>query len=69
MDEIIQTGLRIPKNQRDRIKEHAERVGVSFNAMSLMLIDYGLTLFDLESDREKIRNRTSIWKEHTPQDY
>lgn len=38
----IQTGLRIPENQYERLKAHSERMGVSLNSMMLTLIDIGL---------------------------
>lgn len=39
----VQTGLRIPESQYERIKENADRMGVSINQLVLMLIDIGLT--------------------------
>ena len=33
----VQTGLRIPEPQYDRIAKEAERMGVSINALILML--------------------------------
>ena len=38
----IQTGLRIPEGQYDRLKERADRMGVSINQLILVLIDIGL---------------------------
>ncbi len=42
----IQTGLRLPENQYERIVKHADRVGVSINQFCLMLIDIGLNCFE-----------------------
>ena len=46
--ESIQTGLRIPVGQYERVKAHADRIGVSINQICLMLIDMGLTHFEQE---------------------
>ena len=35
----VQTGLRIPEAQYDRIAKEAERMGVSINALILMLVE------------------------------
>ena len=48
MDEKIQTGLRIPEKQYIRIKEKADRMGVSINQLILMLVDIGLNFLDKE---------------------
>lgn len=47
-EDKIQTGLRIPEKQYDRIKEQAERVGVSINQLVLVLVDIGLNYLDME---------------------
>ncbi len=43
-DDKIQTGLRIPQRRYEELTELAEQMGVSLNALILMLIDLGLTL-------------------------
>ena len=48
MEDKIQTGLRIPENQYNRIKERADRMGVSINQLILVLVDIGLNLLDKE---------------------
>ena len=48
----IQTGLRIPEKQYERIKEKASRTGVSINQFILILVDIGLTYLDMESDEQ-----------------
>lgn len=56
----IQTGLRIPEKQYERLKEIAERAGVSINQLTLILVDIGLTFLDMETDeqfRSALRNR------------
>lgn len=47
MEDKIQTGLRIPENQYNRIKEQADRMGVSINSLILILIDIGLNQLEL----------------------
>ncbi len=47
-EDKIQTGLRIPEKQYGRIKEQAERMGVSINQLVLMLVDIGLNYLDME---------------------
>lgn len=47
-DDKIQTGLRVPENQYKRIKEKADRTGVSINQMILVLVDIGLNYLDME---------------------
>ena len=46
VDNKIQTGLRIPEKQYDRVKERAEQMGVSINQLILVLIDIGLNFLD-----------------------
>lgn len=48
MEDKIQTGLRIPENQYSRIKERADRMGVSINQLILVLVDIGLNFLDRE---------------------
>lgn len=42
----IQTGLRIPESQYERVLEKADRAGVSINQMLLILVDIGLNYLD-----------------------
>lgn len=44
MDEKIQTGLRIPVARYQELQQAAEEMGVSLNALLLMLIDLGWML-------------------------
>lgn len=53
---MIQTGLRVPENQYDRIREKAEKTGVSLNSLILILVDIGLNYLDMESDHLISRN-------------
>ncbi len=46
MNDKIQTGLRIPENQYNRIKEQADRMGVSINQLILILVDIGLNFLE-----------------------
>ncbi len=39
----IQTGLRLPEEQYQRLQAMAQQMGVSLNALILLLIDAGLT--------------------------
>ena len=48
MEDKIQTGLRIPENQYNRIKERADRMGVSINQLILVLVDIGINCLDKE---------------------
>ncbi len=47
----IQTGLRIPKKQYTRLIGISEQMGVSLNALILILIDVGLN--QIESQQEE----------------
>lgn len=47
----IQTGLRIPENQYERILENADRAGVSINQMVLILVDIGLNYLEMMSKK------------------
>lgn len=47
-EDKIQTGLRIPERQYIKIKERADRMGVSINQLILVLIDVGLNFLDRE---------------------
>lgn len=48
----VQTGLRLPEKQYERIREKADRIGVSINQMALILIDIGLNYLDMEKDEQ-----------------
>lgn len=41
-----QIGLRVPSNVNERLQQKANAMGVSVNALILMLIDIGLTAWD-----------------------
>lgn len=41
-DDKIQTGLRIPLDRYNELKEMADRSGVSVNSIILFLVDVGL---------------------------
>lgn len=43
-EDKIQTGLRIPAERYEELNTIAENVGVSLNALILMLVDLGLSL-------------------------
>lgn len=43
-EDKIQTGLRIPAKRYEELSVIADEVGVSMNALILMLVDLGLTL-------------------------
>lgn len=47
MSEKIQTGLRIPKDRYEELNALADSMGVSVNALALMLIDLGLKAVNL----------------------
>jgi predicted HicB family RNase H-like nuclease len=49
--EKIQTGLRVPVNQYERIKEKADKIGISINQLILMLIDIGLNSLDINQEK------------------
>lgn len=44
----VQTGLRIPEKQYQRVLEKAESLGVSINQLLLVAIDIGLNCLDME---------------------
>lgn len=46
-DEKIQTGLRIPQERYDELRNMAARSGVSLNSMILLLVDVGISAFNL----------------------
>lgn len=47
-EDKIQTGLRIPERQYERLAVISERMGVSINALILMLIDIGLNQLECQ---------------------
>lgn len=48
----VQTGLRIPENQYERLKDRADRMGVSINQLVLVLVDIGLNFLDMEQSEQ-----------------
>ena len=46
----IQTGLRVPEFQYERLTTIAKRMGVSVNALILMLIDIGLNQIEYQQE-------------------
>lgn len=56
----VQTGLRIPEQKYEALAAYADRIGVSINALVLMLIDIGWEAINLgirESDRAGLHDR------------
>lgn len=49
-EDKIQTGLRIPEGQYERITATAERMGVSLNALILMLIEIGFNQIECHQE-------------------
>lgn len=47
-EDKIQTGLRIPEGQYERLTAISDRMGVSINALVLMLIDIGLNQLEYQ---------------------
>jgi len=47
-EDKIQTGLRIPEKQYERLITISERMGVSINALILMLVDVGLNQLECQ---------------------
>lgn len=63
-DGKIQTGLRIPADRYEELKEIAERTGASINSIALYLIDIGLSAVNLgtqEVRREQLRTPQDIF--------
>lgn len=52
MAEKIQTGLRVPVEQYTKLLSMAEHMGVSLNALMLVLLDVGLSVFSLGTEAE-----------------
>lgn len=48
MQSKIQTGLRLPEQQYLRLQAKAAQMGISLNALILLLIDTGLKVLDLQ---------------------
>lgn len=46
-DSKVQTGLRIPQDRYEELAALAKRMGISFNALALMLIDVGVSAVNL----------------------
>lgn len=47
-EDKIQTGLRVPDGQYKRLTVISDRMGVSINALILMLIDIGLNQLEYQ---------------------
>jgi len=47
-EDKIQTGLRIPEGQYKRLTDISDRMGVSINALILVLIDIGLNQLEFQ---------------------
>lgn len=63
MNSKIQTGLRIPEERYEELSEMANKIGVSINALSLVLIDVGLSAIRLgtpEALHSLLRNQQDI---------
>lgn len=63
MREKVQTGLRIPADRYEELSALANRMGISLNALALMLIDVGLTAVNLgtqEAARSAFHNFQDI---------
>lgn len=56
--EKIQTGLRIPKEQYNKLKTISDKVGISINDIALHGIE--LWLMDFESHRASARSQQDI---------
>ena len=48
----VQTGLRVPKDQYERIKKHAEKTGTSLSGIMSECIEIGLNYLEQVSPRE-----------------
>lgn len=48
-EDKIQTGLRIPEGQYERLTVLSKRMGVSLNALVLVLIDTGLGIIESQT--------------------
>lgn len=46
MSDKVQTGLRLPADQYNRLLTMADHMGISLNALILVLIDTGLTVLE-----------------------
>lgn len=49
----VQTGLRIPLKQYEELTGLSARMGVSLNALALVLIDIGLSVISLGTQEER----------------
>lgn len=59
---IVQTGLRLPKTQRDKIKAISDRTGATLNGTITRMIDDWLTCYE---KNQPLSPRDLF---HTPQD-
>ena len=48
----VQTGLRIPEKQYIKLSKEADRIGISLNALVLLLIDVGFSALTLGTEAE-----------------
>ena len=53
MSEKVQTGLRVPEMQYNRLQEMSGQMGISLNALTLMLVDIGLNVLTLGTEEER----------------
>ncbi len=63
----IQTGLRIPQDRYEELKEIAQRSGLSVNAVILILVDTGLSVIDL--GMTELRRFHAHSSQHTDEQY
>ena len=52
MTSKVQTGLRIPERQYMKLSREADRIGISINALVLLLIDVGYSALTLGTEAE-----------------
>ena len=52
LDSKIQTGLRIPKNRYNELKDMANKSGASINSIILFFVEIGLSAFTLGIEQE-----------------
>jgi len=49
-EDKIQTGLRVPEKQYERLTITADKMGVSLNALILMLVEIGLNQIECRQE-------------------
>ena len=52
MESKVQTGLRIPEAQYTKLVAESDRIGISINALILLLIDVGFSALTLGTEAE-----------------